>query len=77
MFFKSSVALIIKYSSEKKIENLHINTSIKDIYKKYTKLFQNPTRHLLDPMVEFIPVYPETLETPYQYVEIVKKVVCY
>ena len=53
-FFKSSVALITKYSSEKKIENEYINTSITDIYKKYTKHFQDPTRELFDPMVEFI-----------------------
>ena len=39
--FKSSVVLIIKYSSEKRIENEYINTSIKDIYQKYTKHFQD------------------------------------
>ena len=53
-FFKSSVSLNIKYSSEKKIENQYINTSIKDIYKKYSKHFQDPTRVLLDPIVEFV-----------------------
>ena len=31
-----------------------INTSIKDIYKKYTKHFWDPTSNLLDPMVEFV-----------------------
>ena len=50
-FFKCSVALTIKYSSEKKIENEYIYTSFKDIYKKYAKHFQDPTRDLLDPMV--------------------------
>ena len=36
------------------MENYYINTSIKGIYKKYTKHFQDPTRDLLDPMVEFV-----------------------
>ena len=36
------------------LSNIHPkNTSIKDIHKKYTKHFQDPTRDLLDPMVEF------------------------
>ena len=30
------------------------NTSFKDIYKKYSKNFQDPTRDLLDPIVEFV-----------------------
>ena len=38
----------------KKIKNEYINTSIKNIYKKYTKYFQDPTSDLLDPMIEFV-----------------------
>ena len=44
-YFKYSIALNIKYSSD---------TSIKAVYKKYGKHFQDPTRGLLDPMVEFV-----------------------
>ena len=31
-----------------------MHTSIKDIYKKFTKHFQDLTKNVLDPMVEFV-----------------------
>ena len=56
-FFKPSIVLNIKYSFETilKINTyIYIYTYIKDIYQKYSKHFQAPTRDLLDPMVELV-----------------------
>ena len=35
-------------------QNQNKNISTNDIYKKYTKHFQDPARDLLDPIVEFV-----------------------
>ena len=51
----------------KKIETEYINTSIQDIYKKYTKNFQNPTRDQLDPMVEFVRWWPYIELEPHKF----------
>ena len=45
--------IIYYYIILKKIGNEYINSSIKDIYKKYSTHCQDPTRDLLDTMVEF------------------------
>ena len=57
-FLKLLLTLISNIHPKKKIENEYISTSLKDIYKKYSKPFQDPTRDLLDPMVEFVCWYP-------------------
>ena len=54
--------------STKKIEKEYINTSINDIYKKYTNHFQDFTRDLLDAMVEFVRWCPYLEIEPLKFV---------
>ena len=53
-FLNLQLLLLPNIHPKKKIESEYINTSIQDIYKKDTKHFQDPTRDLLDQMVELV-----------------------